>query len=430
MKLLAAAVLALALASSASAAGWTTIVGSGLVNIVDPSLLRTKAGSELISFETPNANTISVARNGAAPRVLVSGDPIAGETQLVQQPDGTIQLYFPNADGVARLTSTDDGQTWTGPVQTQSHDVGGVVGAAVRPDGTPLFSQDGTGFVNVFQGSNGEVVHNVFPHCCGYKESLAVDSTGLAQVAFWSNATGQENFVYDTLDASGNLVKQDTPSGYSASATTGGLDRTPLVANGLGDTFLAWRSGYPTTEDLFVTTYRGGNRVRQVKLASGGFAGPDPRMALAVDASNRLWALWTKGGAVWGARSRTSAKSFGAAVRVAAPGSVFHVEGLARPDGSVLAVVNTGSGLASTRLLPGLSVRLFATTAHAGEKTIVTHWAQALDDSFGVGGATFAAGGRSVHADASGKAKLTALPRHKAASVSASGYASTGFRTP
>ena len=48
----------------------------------------------------------------------------------------------------------------------------GVV--AVRPDGTVLFSQDGTGFVNVFQGLNGEVVHNAFPFCCGYAESLAV----------------------------------------------------------------------------------------------------------------------------------------------------------------------------------------------------------------------------------------------------------------
>jgi hypothetical protein len=149
-----------------------------------------------------------------------------------------------------------------------------------------------------------------------------------------------------------------------------------------------------------------------------------------VDPSNRLWALWTKGGAVWGARSRTNGTSFGAAVHVAAPDSVFHVEGLARSDGSVLAVVNTGSGLSSTRLLPGLSVRLFTTSAKVGKKTVVTHWAQALDDGFGVGGATFSAGGRSVHADGSGKAKLTALPRHKTGTVSASGYASAGFRVP
>src|SRR5204862_4050277 len=110
-----------------------------------------------------------------------------------------IQLYFPNPNGVGRLTSTDDGQSWSGPVQTQSHTTGPVEAAAVLPDGTPVFSQDGTGFVNVFRGLNGEQVKNVYTRCCGYHESLAVDSGGLVQTAFYSNADQDGATVYEPL---------------------------------------------------------------------------------------------------------------------------------------------------------------------------------------------------------------------------------------
>ena len=133
-----------------AAGAWSKLSGDGLANIVDPSVLRTQAGSELVAYDSPTGGTISLIRNGGAPRTLVTGDPIAGEAQLVQQPSGAIQLYFPDAHGVGRLTSTDDGQSWTGPIQTASRDVGGVRSATVRADGTPIFSQDGTGFVNVF----------------------------------------------------------------------------------------------------------------------------------------------------------------------------------------------------------------------------------------------------------------------------------------
>src|SRR4029077_12293002 len=117
-------------------------------------------------WDAPVGGTISISRNNAPGRTIVSADPAAGRTQLMQQPNGAIQLYFPNASGVGRLTSTDDGQTWTGPIQTQSHRVGAVDSAAVAPDGTPYFSQGGgTEFINVFRGLNGERMKNVYSRC-------------------------------------------------------------------------------------------------------------------------------------------------------------------------------------------------------------------------------------------------------------------------
>lgn len=113
-----------------------------------------------------------------------------------------------------------------------------------------------------------------------------------------------------------------------------------------------------------------------------------------------------------------------------APDTVYQLEALARADGSVLAIANLGSSLASTRVLPGLSVRLTTTARRLGKHWVLTRWAQALDNGFGVPGATFTAGGRSVRADASGKAQLTALPHHTTGTVSAAGYTSAAFRVP
>ena len=91
--------------------------------------------------------------------------------------------------------------------------------AAVAPDGTPYFAQDGTGCVNVFRGLNGEDVKNVFPRCCGYAESLAVDTTGLAQVAFFSNATPTATFLYEPLGA------DLTPGGLDGAQADGAAHR-------------------------------------------------------------------------------------------------------------------------------------------------------------------------------------------------------------
>ena len=69
-------------------------------------------------------------------------------------------------------------------------------------------------------------------------------------------------------------------------------------------------------------------------------------------------------------------------------------------------------------------MRVFKTSKKVGKKTVVTHWAQALDDGFGVGGATFHIAGRTIKAGASGKAKVP-VGSGKAA---APGYVGAAFR--
>ena len=422
---LAALTLAAALVAVPVAGAWTPLA-SGLQNGVIPAMIVTQAGTELVSFESPTGDTISISRAGGAPRVIVTNDPIAGQTQLVQQPNGAIQLYFPNAGGVGRMTSTDDGNSWTGPIQTQSHDVAGVTGSAIGPDGTPYFVQWHTGAVNVFHGLNGESVKNVYSPCCGYDASLAVDSTGLAQVAFYSNATATGAFIYEPLGA------DLSPTGSTPLApTVEHSPRVPLVSDKAGNTFMAWAPGYPTATAFTVVPFRGGQPAGDGVTFHSSFGGGDPHMALSVDSQDRLWAAWTGQGAVHVARSRTHGMDFGAEVSVPLSATAYQISAVGLPGnpGKLDVIVNTGSSLVEQQLLPGLSVRVFKTTKKVGKKKVVTWFGQALDDGFGVTNATFSAGGRSVHVNASGTAALTHL-RRGSAKAAAPGYSGATFKVP
>jgi hypothetical protein len=413
------AVVAAALVFVPSAFAWTTLGGSVLPQAV-PSLIVTQSGTELASWDSPSAGTIAVVRNGGAPKTVVTGDASAGRTQLVQQPNGAIQLYFPNPNGVARLTSTDDGVTWSGPVQTQSHTTGGVESAAVLPDGTPLFSQDGTGFVNVFRGLNGEQSKNVYIRCCGYHESLTVDSSGLVEIAFYSNADPDGATVYEPLGP-------DLSPASSTPLKPIAEHEAPLVADHSGNTFLAWAPGYPSATSISVVPFRAGSAAGDGVSFRGPFSGGDPHIALAVDTQDRLWAIWTSGSAVHAARSRSHGAHFGAQVTVPMPATAHGIAAvaLAGTPGSADVAINTGSSLIEQRLQPGLSVRVTKTTKKVGKVKIITRWAQALDDAFPVPTATFRIAGRTYHANAAGKAKVPA----GSGKAAASGYVGASFHT-
>lgn len=398
--------LVLAFAGAASA-GWKRFA-SGVTNSVEPSSLRTAAGSELIAWNTSNA--LYVLRNGKL-ETLLSGEPAVDMPALVQQPDGTIQLYvgMQNAeatlDGVVRLTSSDDGATWSAPMQTSSHDLGDVTSAAVAPDGTPYFTQTGTGFVDVYEGLNGESVQNVFTSCCGWGASVAVDSLGVARVAFWSDAsTAQNKFIVEQLG--GGTHTYGTQSIVRS-------DRVPLLSHGT-NTYLEWSNGYPTSTAVALERFPQG---RNVVLDHGKFAGGDPHMALALEPDGKLWALWTRKGVVRARRSRTNGVTFGAAVSIAVPrgATAYELEAFARP-GSVEALLNTGSALWEAKLLPGISVGKFRGTVTVS------------DDGVRLKGATLKGGGRTLHTNARGKASLGKFRRGTLVRVTKAGYTPTSFR--
>lgn len=395
------------LAAVPSASAWTKLSAGGLDNAVDPSPLVLANGKTLVAYREPKSKAVVVSVGGIT-KTVASGLAGVGDPRLAQLPNGSLVLFAADQDGVVSFTSTNGGASWSGPAKTKSTDTGDVQAAAVRKDGTPLFSQDGTGFLNVFQGPAGDTTHNIFTPCCGYAESLAVDSHGLAQVAFWSNASGHTGYLYGKLDAAGGLAGGLRT--LSSGQTTERSDRVPLVADGSGNTFVAFANGYPSPTSFVVETLHSGATAHKVTLATGHFTGNEPLMALDTDSAGRLWAVWTQGGSLWGARSRSHGAHFGATVHLALQGSAYDLEAAAAPDGSITAIANNGSALVEQRLLPGLTVQP------------VAHGVRVLDDGFPVAGAVVHGGGKTAKTGASGAASLGAVASNTAVSVTTGGY--------
>ncbi len=413
--------LLLGLIAIPSAAAWSTISTVTVQNTMRPGVVRTASGVELAAY-SDGSGTLKVWSSTTGDHTVASGLLSVGKPALVQLPSGSVELYAPATtpgfaeQGVLRWESTSDGASWSGPVATQSASLADVRAAAVRPDGTPMFTQDGTFGVVVYQGLNGEVSHTVFGACCGYAESLAVDTSNYAQIAFWSNANAfPGQFVYEGLDATGAQGGPGRAFGQPQTAPRD--DDVPLVADGLGNTFMGWSGGYPSSTSFAVNSFRGGNLLYSTVVAGGTFSGGDPHMALAVDPSNRLWAVWTQGGVVHARRSRSAAHHFGA-VSVAPLGSVtaYQLAALALPNGSVAVYVDTGSSIERTVLKPTLTV-------HAtGSSVTIT------DDGVPVKGA-LTGGGRTV-IFVGGRANLAPFRKGTRITVSAGVYAPASFRKP
>ena len=209
-RLLAAGVVALALVAVPAAGAWTKLTGDTLQNIVDPSVVVTELGTELIAYREPVAGNLKVIR-GNNTVTLASGLPFVGDAQILVT-GGTLLLYAGEGTGVVPYGSFDDGSSWAAAKPLPGTKTGDVQAAAFLPSG-PIFSQDGTDFIDVFNGLTGGLSLNAFPYCCGYAESLAVDSTGYAQIAFWSNATGQSGYLYGPVG--GPYVEPDRRQGLA-----------------------------------------------------------------------------------------------------------------------------------------------------------------------------------------------------------------------
>jgi len=428
MRLLALALAAVAFVPAASAGSGAFLTPDQLSNHADPSVLRTRSGSVLAAYAVEASGSVIVT-DGMVTHTVVSGWPSVSDPQLAQKPDGTIYVYFGGStpdlktQGALRFASIDGGTTWSGPVKTNAAStIGDVQAAALRRDFTPLFSQDGTGFINVYQGDNGATLHNDFNLCCGYYESLAVDSAGLAQLGFWSNATGKSGYMYEALDDSGGATA--APVNLAAGTDAQGLpgfNRVPLVADGASNTFMAW----PGTRHVTIAALGAGKLRRKFAIRTAGAPG---QLALAVEPDGgKLWVLWTQGKYLWATRLRDAAHAAAPiVVRTPLPAGrtayAMEAVGLA---GRVEAVVNVsgspGNTLWQTSLIPGLA-------AHASLKPTPT--VKVRDDIAPVKAATVSGGGKVAHTNAKGIASLKGFKRHAVVKVTKAGYVGTSFRVP
>jgi hypothetical protein len=428
MRLLALLLAAVVFVPGAVAGEGTFLTLNQLSNHADPSLLRV-SGGVLVAYGVDSTGTVNVIDTKQTTHTVVAGWPAVSDPQLVRKLDGTIFLYFGGStpdlktQGALRFASIDGGASWSGPVKTNaSSTIGDVQASALRYNGTPIFSQDGTGFLNVYQGDNGGSLHNNFTSCCAYDESLAVDTAGLAQVAFWSNATSKPGYLYEILDDSGAAVGApvNLAAGTDAQAQPG-TNRIPLVADGAGNTFMAW----PGTKHVTIAALAAGKLGRKFAIKT---AGAPNQVALAVEPDGgKLWVVWTQGKYLWATRLRDAAHG-AAPIVVKTPlpaGRTAYALEAVGLGGQLQAVVNVsgspGDTLWSTKLIPGLA-------AHASKKPKPT--VKVRDDVRPVKGATIRGGGKVAHTNAKGVASLKGFKRHAFVKVTKAGYVGTSFRIP
>jgi hypothetical protein len=200
-----------------------------------------------------------------------------------------------------------------------------------------------------------------------------------------------------------------------------GTNRVPLVADGGGNTFMAW----PGTKHVTIAALGAGKVRRKFAIAT---AGAPNQLALAVEPDGgKLWVVWTQGKYLWATRLRDAAH--GAApivVKTPLPAGrtayALEAVGLA---GQVQAVVNVsgtpGNTLWRQQLIPGLAAR-----ASLKPKPSV----KVRDDTAPVRGATLRGGGKVAHTNAKGLASLAGFKRHALVKVTKAGYVGTSFRVP
>ncbi len=432
MRSLAVAFLAIALAPAASAA-WAPWTPATLSNHADPGVLEDKGGL-FVAYDVESTGTVAVVANGST-HILATGYAAVSDPQIVRLPDGSgsLEVYFGGVTpdlktgGVLRFSSTNDGATWSGPLKTNpSSRIGDVQAIAQRRDGTPIFSQDGTGFINVYQGVNGETVNNDFTPCCGYFESLAVEFSGLAQLAFWSNATGKSGYMYELLNESGGPAGQpvNVAAGTDAQAQPG-INRVPLVSDGAGNTFMAW----PGQRHVTIAAFGAGKLKRKFAIRT---AGPPSQLALAVGPDGgKLWVFWTQGKNLYGTRLRDPAHAAAPVVvrtplpRGATP-YALEASGNIRLPASGLAIANLGTGAGNgiflTGLLPGLAVKVVRIKNKL--------YARVRDDIAPLKGATLRTGKKVVHTNAKGLAPLKGFRRHARVRVTRKNFVGASFRVP
>jgi hypothetical protein len=428
MRLLVLALAAVVLVPAAGAGGGAFLTQSQLSNHADPSLLRVGNGV-IVAYDVESTGSVNVIDAAKTTHTVVGGWPAVSDPQLVRKPDGTIYLYFGGStpdlktQGALRFASIDGGASWSGPVKTNpASTIGDVQASALRRDGTPMFTQDGTGFINVYQGDNGSSLHNVFTSCCGYDESLAVDTSGLAQLAFWSNATGKSGYLYELLDDTGAAAGApvNLAAGTDAQAQPG-ANRIPLVADGAGNTFMAW----PGDHHVTIAALGAGKLRRKFAIRT---AGAPSQLALAVEPDGgKLWVVWTQGKYVWATRLRDAAHAAAPiVVRTPLPAgrTPYALEAVAFA-GHVEPVVNVsgspGNTLWETSVIPGLA-------AHASRKPKPT--VKVRDDIAPVKGATIRGGGKVAHTNAKGVASLKGFKHRARVKVTKAGYVGTLFRVP
>ncbi|HEX2059026.1 MAG TPA: hypothetical protein VHI71_11750 [Actinomycetota bacterium] len=472
------AVLGLVVAAPTASGGppgrWTKI-GNPSANFAQPGLARTADGTLHLVWvrHTPGnaaADDVvhtSIAANGTVGATGVVQSAWASawpQPDLVLTADGGLRAFWGGIRSVqsneqhtniSSATAPSSGSPWTLQPGDVSEGAGGSsssIGAAVAPDGTPLFSWSpgGEGFVH--RGTDPASANHEFDTpgqgCCNYDPDLATDdATGEMWVAWYSNQADAEGIWVQEVDpATGQPT--GSPARMPGTVTTYNgeeksvqeIQRTPIAAPEGGGVFVAYTGGYPSTNRVLV--WKIGTSNAAVVARSGDRELNTP--GLAADPSGRLWVVWSQvdaGGTpiIFARRSNVGGSRWGAVVRLRPPRALGDCKALysvtPSAQSSVLDVVANfidGCGAAvafwHTQLRAGLSLTARPRTFTRRATVVFT----VTDAGDPVEGARVRVDGKSATTGPDGQAEIALGPyssaRRLTARATKAGYAAASAR--
>ncbi len=355
-----------------------------------------------------------VAPNGslvAGPVAVLDGWSKLNNPALVVGPDGSLRLLFagitagPFLGRATSATAPPGGSSWTFTRALHTDNVGvnesaDSFGAAAKLDGTPVFSWG----ANVKVGLDPTPELDLMEGCCAYDSDVAVDAvSGEVVVGWYSNVAGQYGYLTRTVDPAlgetryaPNSAREDRKAGLAPG------QRTALTARrGAPGVYIAYRTGYPSSQTVSVWRHGGGSPL-VVARAKSRTSSVGDHVAIVPGPDGRLWVMWEKRSQrVYATRSNRAATTFGAVVEVKPPADTRFLWKVAG-DGALgpldlVASASTPGSLAfwHTQVLPGLSL------ACRGGSVVSCRVSDAGDP---VRGAKVKIGGRTLTTNARGKA--------------------------
>jgi hypothetical protein len=426
-------------APSASAAPWKRITTPDGASTDQVGLVRTADGALHLVWSHPTGpNTEDLLHTvvGTSGRVGVTNPIQSGWTgftnaAVVVDPGGLRAFWggFRSTDTsdpqreTNTALSTDGGASWAlqpgqvVPDGAQSY--GSNTSATVRGDGTTLQAFAGTLGTWVHAGLSPATPNHDYQGPLGhygYDPNLATDATNRSVMAWYSSASGHLGVLAQDVGADGSPVGGSVTMPGTGNMQVGMLGRTPLVARRGGGFYVAYPTGYPTSNQIRVWRIGAGNAPVLGRVAGSG----SPAVAIAAAGDGRLWVLWTKGFGdpdVLATRSNPGATRFGAVVNAGHPRDAAQAYKLdASAAGEALDVLgNFNIGTTTTavtsyrRILPGLTLGARPRRVQRRERTEVRF--TVLDAGAPVKGARVRAGGQSGTTSSDGRVTLSLSSR-------------------
>ena len=434
-----ALVVAVCAAPAASAAPWKRVTTPDGASTDQVGLARTGDGVLHLVWSHPTGpNTedllhTAIARNGriGATNPIQSGWTGFTNAALVVDPGGLRAFW-----GGFRSTDTNDPQRETNTAVSADGGAGWALQAGqVVPDGAQSYGSntaatvlgDGT-TLQAFAGTLGTWVHAGLSPATpnhdyqaplgpyGYDPNLATDATNRTVMAWYSSASGHLGVLAQSVGADGSPVGGPVTMPGTSNMQVGMLGRTPLVARRGGGLYVAYPTGYPTSNRIRVWRVGAGTAPLVGRVAGSG----SPAVAIAAADDGRLWVLWTKGFGdpdVLATRSNPGATRFGAVVNAGHPSDAAQAYKLdasaIRGALDVLGNFNIGTTTTAVtsyrRILPGLTLGARPPRIPRGERTDVRF--TVLDAGAPVRGARVNVAGKSATTDGTGRVTLSLSSR-------------------